>query len=56
MKSLSLTKNQLIAFEMLYDHYPAFLTPTYVGEEVGKVIGKAGKHSSFGSPILMALV
>lgn len=52
----TLTESQKAALGYLQGKHPAFVSPTEVGREVGKMLGKANRHSSFGSPLCKKLV
>ncbi len=52
----TLTTSQQLACKYLESKYPAFVSPTELGREVGKQLGKDGRHSSFGSPLCKKLV
>ena len=53
---VQLTESQSLALQYLQDKFPAFVSPTEVGREVGKKLGKEERHSSFGSPLCKKLV
>ncbi|HBO2935355.1 TPA: hypothetical protein L4R50_000351 [Pseudomonas aeruginosa] len=51
-----LTQSQHLALKYLESKRPEFVSPTEIGREVGKQLGKQGRHSSFGSPLCQKLV
>lgn len=52
----SLTRNQYLALEHLKEQCGEWVSPTDVGREVGIILGKPDRHSSFGSPLCKKLV
>lgn len=53
---VKLTESQRLALKYLESKYPNFVSPTEVGREVGLLLGKADRHSSFGSLLCKKLV
>lgn len=51
-----LTESQQLALQYLQSKSPAYVSPTEVGREVGKQLGKPGRHSAFGTPLCTKLV
>ena len=51
-----LTRNLMLALEYLQKKEDEWTSPTEVGREVGTLLGKPGRHSSFGSPLCKKLV
>jgi uncharacterized ferredoxin-like protein len=55
--SRALTQSQHLALKYLESKCPDYVSPTEVGREVGKQMGKEKRHSSsFGSPLCRKLV
>ncbi|EPP9373565.1 hypothetical protein PZF67_005270 [Pseudomonas aeruginosa] len=52
----ALTQSQHLALKYLESKCPDYVSPTEVGREVGKQMGKEKRHSSFGSPLCRKLV
>lgn len=53
---MALTQSQHLALKYLEGKCPEFVSPTEIGREVGKQLGKEGRHSSFGTPLCRKLV
>lgn len=52
----SLSETQQLALAYLAGKSPNYVSPTEVGREVGKQLGREGRHSSFGTPLCTKLV